>query len=141
MERYWDGRTVHVARTNPEHDRRDVDLALTRDAAGQLANFIRRQTGLSATFAPLTPELQEILNALDYVLVADPASIAAHRRMEAGKGMTPDGGYRTPLADHEFVNDTGARDGSGAERCGYAKSKSDASTFCWRKREEHPDGA
>ena len=98
-ERHWDGKTVHVVQLpSPPGERRNVEVSLTPETAHQLALLLRGNTGLGSVFTPLTDGVQELLNALDYVLVADPASVAAHRRMEAGKGMTPDGGHKAPPA-------------------------------------------
>lgn len=87
--RSWDGRTVHIVRTNPAYDRREVDVSLTESTARDLALALRRMQQTSL----MPPEsVLELADALDYILVGDPASHAAHRRMEAAKGMTPDGG-------------------------------------------------
>jgi hypothetical protein len=157
--RSWDGRTVHLTRTNPQYDRREIDLALTENTARDLALALRRMQQTSM----MPPDsVQEICDAIDYVLVGDPASQKAHARMEAGKGMTPDGGGanvplpvnpashrfvdlgdveddKVPLADHEFVSHEHPNN-PGVFRCGYARSQTDASGPCWRKREEHPNG-
>ena len=85
----WDGKTVHVINMGAGHDRRQVEVSLTNDAARMLALALSR---LKQTTLSLTPEVEELLSALNYVLVGDPASRAAHRVMEAGKGMPPDGG-------------------------------------------------
>lgn len=89
----WDGKTVHVINMGFGRDRRQIEVSLTEDAARKLALAI---TKLKQTTMLLPPEVGELLNALNYVLVGDPASRAAHSSMEAGKGMTPDGGYRKP---------------------------------------------
>lgn len=89
VPRAWNGRTVHVTTTDHRHDRRSVDIALTPETAGYLANLLRKQTGLRNLLDPLPEGLHDLMTALDYVLVADPASSAAHRRMEASKGMDP----------------------------------------------------
>jgi hypothetical protein len=86
----WDGKTVHVINMGPGRDRRQVEVSLTNDAARMLALALAR---LKQTTISLTPEVEELLSALNYVLVGDPASRTAHRVMEAGKGMTPDGGW------------------------------------------------
>jgi hypothetical protein len=86
--RHWDGRTVHVT-TNTYADRRSVEAGMTPETAGALANLLRSHTGLANLLSPLPDELQELMVALDYVMVADPSSVAAHRRMEASKGMDP----------------------------------------------------
>jgi hypothetical protein len=85
--RYWDGRTVHVTTLNNHSDHRSVEVALTPESAGHLANVLRILN--RPEIAPLSPYLHELMVALDYVLVADPASVAAHRKMEASKGMNP----------------------------------------------------
>jgi hypothetical protein len=92
--RYWDGRTVHLGRTNPVHDRREFDLALTAETAAHLASFLTAAMPLVGT----GDDIREVRDALDFVLIADEASVEAHRRMKAGRGMTPDGGYREPDA-------------------------------------------
>lgn len=89
MKREWDGRSVYIIK---QCLRYPVEIDLAPETAGQLANLLRKQTGLANVFTPLPDGLLELLNALDYVLVGDPASVAAHRRMEAGKGMEPSGG-------------------------------------------------
>jgi hypothetical protein len=86
---YWDGKSVTVVNTGNRHDRRQIDVSLSNDAARMLALALAR---LKQTTISLTPEVEELLSALNYVTVGDPASRAAHRVMEAGKGMTPDGG-------------------------------------------------
>lgn len=91
-KRVWDGKAVLVMpeSTTPN---RPIGMAISRETAGQLANLLRKNNdGLGNLFNPLPDGLNEVLNALDYVLVGDPASVAAHRRMEAGKGMEPSGG-------------------------------------------------
>lgn len=91
--RFWDGKTVHVTTLMTERDRRSVEISLTPQTSGDLSNLLRR---VKQEYRELQPSMQELLTALDYVLVADPASVAEHRRMEASKGMTPDGGYCAP---------------------------------------------
>lgn len=85
----WDGKTVHVTDMGPGRDRRQIEVSLTEGAARKLALSLSR---LKQTTFALPDECQELLDALNYVLVGDPDSRAAHQRMEAGKGMTPDGG-------------------------------------------------
>lgn len=84
--KYWDGKTVHFTDTETLHDRRSFDLAMTGFTARKLAISLAR---LKQTTITLPPEVEEILTALNYVLIGDPASEAAHRRMEASKGMEP----------------------------------------------------
>ena len=95
---FWDGRAVHATRTDPAKDRRTVEIALTIDAAGKLALSLNR---LRQTTFALPDEMEEMLDAVNYVILGDEDSIAAHARMEAGKGMTPDGGYRSPNPPHD----------------------------------------
>lgn len=91
--KFWDGKAVHVTTTNPQNDRRSVDIGLTDQAARELSLAIKR---LKQTSLMIPESVTELELALDYVLVGDPRSVAEHRRMEASKGMTPDGGYKTP---------------------------------------------
>jgi hypothetical protein len=93
--RFWDGRTVHFANAGlmKLYDRRNFELGLTEDAARKLALALARN---KQTYFTVEPEVEEILSALNYVLVGDPESCAEHERMERAKGMTPDGGYRAP---------------------------------------------
>lgn len=96
-ERRWIGRAVEVsvlAVAEPiSRHLKPVELALTTKAARTLALALSR---LKQTTVTLPGDAQELLTALDYVMVGDPASTRAHREMEAGKGMTPDGGYKAP---------------------------------------------
>lgn len=101
MSRVWNGKAVSVEAgglgsllsTKPveihitEEGVRRVSFALASMAA------VRKHQGHDQL---LLPEVQELLDAINYVFVADPASVEAHRRMEAGKGMTPDGGFKRP---------------------------------------------
>lgn len=89
----WDGKTVHVIDMGPGRDRRQIEVSLTEDAARKTALALAR---LKQTTFGLADEVQEVLDALNFVLVGDPHSREAHRRMEVGKGMTPDGGYKEP---------------------------------------------
>lgn len=86
-QRHWDGNRVHVATTDPLRDGRSVDAAMTPETAGALANLLRKQTGLSSILEPLPEGLQELMAALDYVLVSDPASVHAHQAMERGRHL------------------------------------------------------
>jgi hypothetical protein len=69
-------------------DRLPIDIHMTPDAATKLSLGLAELKRLNG----LTGDLQELMDALNYALVGDPASEIRHRRMEAGKGMTPDGG-------------------------------------------------
>lgn len=93
-ERHWDGRTVHLAVTNPEHDHRYIELAMNREAAESLRATLR----LASQAFPQPLEVGEILEALSYVLgLGDiKENLNAYERMQRGKGMTPDGGYKAP---------------------------------------------
>ena len=88
-KKFWDGKTVHFAHVPDPHDRRNHELGLTEDAARKLALCLAK---LKQTTLMVPPEVDEILTALNYVLVGDPASVAAHRQMGVRKGMEPSGG-------------------------------------------------
>lgn len=64
-------------------------MDVTEDAARKLALALAK---LKQTTMMVPVEVDEVLNALNYVLVGDPHSRQEHRRMEAGKGMEPSGG-------------------------------------------------
>lgn len=91
----WDGKAVSLKRKGLEglFSNKQILVELTEDAARKLSLALMR---LKQTTVPLTGDAQELLDALNYVMVGDPDSRAVHRRMEAGKGMTPDGGYKEP---------------------------------------------
>lgn len=128
--RSWDGKTVHVAPTDPTHDRRCIDVALTTETASELANSLAR---LRQTTFALPDGIQELLDALNYVLVGDPYSTSQHQRMEAGKGMTPDGGYRAPdLIQHPYV-DNPANPGF----CHASSEVLGGKHICWQPRAAH----
>lgn len=98
---FWDGKAVHATRSDPAHDRRNVEIGLTIDAAGKLALALNR---LRQTTFALPDEMEELLDAVNYVILGDADSRDAHARMEAGKGMTPDGGYQYPDATvHGYI--------------------------------------
>lgn len=90
--RFWDGKTVHVTTLETMEtyrDPRSVEVGLTPETAGQLANLLRKQGGLANLLSPLPDGLQELMTALDYVLVADPASVHAHSAMLRGSSSNP----------------------------------------------------
>lgn len=64
-------------------------VRLTEAGARNLALSIAK---LKQTTMMVPVEVEELLDALNYVLVGDPHSRAQHQRMEAGKGMEPSGG-------------------------------------------------
>lgn len=103
--RFWDGRTVHFAHggLGKIYDSRSFELALTEAAARKLALALSKY---KQTYFSTEPEVEEILNALNYVLVGDPDSRAKHQRMETGKGMTPDGGHKPPQPSPSPPRDT-----------------------------------
>ena len=105
--RFWDGKTVHFANKGMAgiFDRRQWELGLTEGTARSLALALAR---LKQTSVTLPDDCEEILQALNYVLVADPASVAAHRQMEAGKGMTPDGGHKAPAVRRPLRDEEGS---------------------------------
>ena len=133
--RHWDGKTVHIQPQATARDRRSFEIGVTPDTARDLALALRR---LKQTTFGLQSGVQELLDALDYVLVGDPQSVFRHSRMQAGKGMEPAGGdpssYLYP--DHTFIPHKHPTEGE-PDRCGYARSRNDATTFCWRTKEEH----
>ena len=81
-KRFWDGRTVHVAQTDPQRDKRCVEIGLTPETGRELALALRR---LQQTSLANAPAVDELVNALDYVLVGDPFSRRQHAEMEAAK--------------------------------------------------------
>jgi hypothetical protein len=85
--------TVHVVGTSKIRNSRAIEIGLSAETANQLILAINR---LKQTTITLQPGVEELLTGLTYVMVADPASVAAHRRMEASKGMLPEdsGGTR-----------------------------------------------
>jgi hypothetical protein len=88
--RIWDGRAVRVNTAHPDSAAaKPVGVYLTAEAAGDMIKTLGRVE--QTTFA-LPGSLKELKQALEYVLVGDDASVRAHLQMEAGKGMTPDGG-------------------------------------------------
>ncbi len=94
-DREWDGKTVSVQRKGLEglFSNKPIRVEFTEQAARTVALALAR---LKQTTMVLPGEAQELLTALDYVMVGDPASTRAHNELEAGKGMTPDGGYKAP---------------------------------------------
>jgi len=91
----WEGKAVNVRRKGIDGilSNKQVQVELTEQAARTIALTLGR---LKQTTLTLPADAQELLTALDFVMVGDPASRAAHRDMEAGKGMTPDGGFKEP---------------------------------------------
>lgn len=104
----WDGKAVHATDMGPGKDRRRVEVLLTDDAARKLAISLAR---LKQTTFGLMDEVEEVLQALNFVTIGDPESRAAHRQMEAGKGMTPDGGHKAPQK-HVIDGGRGGKRGS-----------------------------
>lgn len=90
--RTWIGRAVGLSAEllDDVNVARPVNMAMSSEGARKVALVLSRVK--QTYFAGLEPEVQELLDALNYVLVGDPDSRAAHRRMEAGKGMEPSGG-------------------------------------------------
>ncbi len=127
--RVWDGRGVYAS---ARAERRPIRLFLTRNLALDLRTAIARlrQTSLMA------PEsLQELEDAIGYVITGDPESENAWKSMEAGKGMTPDGGYQIP--DHYFTPIEVVHN-PGSFRCGYEQTLGDGSSvLCWKAKEDH----
>ncbi len=89
----WAGRAVQVM-FRDHRSNFPVQISLSEEAARKLALSLGR---LRQTYSMgLMPEAEEVYQALNYVLVGDPASVALHAKMEASKGMTPDGGHKSP---------------------------------------------
>jgi len=93
--RFWNGKTVHIKSANPAHDRRTLEIAVTPETGSKLALALKR---LEQTYFDSWPQLDELKDALDYVLIGDPVSTAKHKQMEAGKGMEPAAGDTTSYA-------------------------------------------
>jgi hypothetical protein len=89
--RVWDSRNVGVV--DLEEVRRPIAIRLTPQAARTLIMTLGR---LEQTTFQLPGDMAELKQALEFVITGDAASARAHRQMEAGKGMTPDGGYKAP---------------------------------------------
>lgn len=85
----WIGPQVHVVRAEVGTPNDHLDVRVSAGTAGMLANTVRLAVQVLGERVDRQPALVELLAALDYVMVGDPASVAAHRRMEAGKGMDP----------------------------------------------------
>ena len=91
-EKRWDaGKRLAVAHrdTHPDFPRGVVDIQMPVETARKVALSLMK---LRQTTLMVSPEVVEFLDALNYVLVGDPGSVGAHRRMEAGKGMEPAAG-------------------------------------------------
>lgn len=144
-KRFWNGKTVHVAVTNSAHDNRSIEIGLKPETARELALALRR---LQQTSLASAPGVDELVNALDYVLIGDPFSRTQHAAMERAKDvrMGPtDADFARGLEaelrgelkpDHEFLQHP-VPSAPGEYRCGYARSQTDASSFCWKTKEEH----
>jgi hypothetical protein len=93
-DRVWDGRAVSMMqRSEVAMTQKLIRVDLTPQAARTLALALGR---IKQTTFTLPGDVQELLTALDYVMVGDPHSRRKHAELEAGKGMTPDGGYKAP---------------------------------------------
>lgn len=93
-EKRWDaGNRLAVAHrdTHPSFPAGVIDIQMPAETGRKLALALMRARQTWTGGGP-GPEVEELLQALNYVLVGDPASVAAHRRMEAGKGMEPAAG-------------------------------------------------
>jgi hypothetical protein len=90
MSKNWDGRAVYVRRSVIVQTRQPVTVRLTEETAGSVANALRVLSNQCESQGhKMAPDLRELMLALDYVMVGDPASSREHRRMEASKGMDP----------------------------------------------------
>jgi hypothetical protein len=107
----WAGKAMDVATVDKAGARKinyPVVAMMTEEAARRIAMALasyaairaHQQYGVGGRIesdaALLLPEVQELLDALNYTLVGDPASKKAYRVLQAGKGMTPDGGFKSP---------------------------------------------
>jgi hypothetical protein len=126
-KRSWLGKTVLVSQSANPKTYVPIVIELGSEAASELASSLLR---LKQTTFALPDGVQELLQALDYVLVGDPASTASHKRMEAGKGMTPDGGWRD-LIQHPYVEHP-----SNPGFC-HAGTGLTSKTICWQPRAAH----
>lgn len=90
--RRWEGKAVTVSQASGE-GRQPIGVYMTPQAARTLALSLGRIKQM--TFS-LPGDVQELLTALDYVMVGDPSSTRKHAELETAKGMTPDGGYKAP---------------------------------------------
>jgi hypothetical protein len=100
-ERHWDGKTVHVARApGPGHDPRRLEIGLTEGTARELALSLRR---LFQTTMMVPPSVRELADALDYVLVGDPASRNTYRAIRESMGTFDEAArrefHRSPMAE------------------------------------------
>lgn len=95
----WNGRAVHAEQTlGGLVTGKPVKLMMPVESARKLALCIRR---LKNTTSLIPPEVEEIADAIDFLLVGDPGSYARHQRMEAGKGMEPAGDDPSSYAKEE----------------------------------------
>jgi hypothetical protein len=98
----WDGKAVLVYTASDEDAKvmsRPVQILLTEEAARRVSLAIASYAAIRKAWQHeriLLPEVQELLDALNYTLVGDPGSERAYRIINAGKGMTPDGGFKAP---------------------------------------------
>ena len=94
--RTWDGKAVSVDPGSLSGLMTDKPFEVHSSEATARKLALLLSSHKAMTQAALEPEMDELLTALNYVIVADPTSVQAHSRLEAGKGMTPDGGYKYP---------------------------------------------
>ena len=88
-QRQWTGRAVSLRQTLAVLvTGKSLTMELTEDAGRKLALAIKK---LQQSYVMHGPEVQEVVDALDYVLVGDPRSVNAHTAMENRKGMEPAG--------------------------------------------------
>lgn len=82
----WVGLHVNVTNHVAHRSGKDIGIRMSLSGANRLALSIQR---LQNTPQAVPPEVAELLQALNYVQIGDPVSVAYHRRMEAAKGMEP----------------------------------------------------
>lgn len=132
--RCWNSRTIHVNQIDPQRDRRCVEISLTPETGRELALALRR---LQQTSLANAPAVDELVNALDYVLVGDPHSRAQHAALERSKdvrrGPTDADFARDAKPDHRYwPSEHQTWEGF---RCGWSPTAS--GPLCGKTKEEH----
>jgi hypothetical protein len=138
QDKVWDaGQRMAVAyrHRHSYHELGVIDIQMPKRAGADLALALMK---LKQTTMLLPASIGELLHALNFVLVGDPASVAAHKAMEAGKGMEPAAGdprsYAASGPGHPFRQPTSPQ--LPKDKCVHS-ADGKAHTLCWRPREEH----
>lgn len=127
MEKFWDGVGVHLAKANPRHDGRSLELAMTPSAADALRAALQKG---AIAYALWDSEVMEILEALTYVTTNTQRGEDFHRLMLERKGAK-----RVTAPDHRYVPDP---DNPGRCRHHVAGEGDDAKGgFCGLPRRRH----